>query len=51
MWELWSTLSATVQPRAARDAILSALEQKRSMFEAKTPHLALEGVESYLLEV
>ena len=41
MWELWSTLCATVQPRAVRAATLSTLEHKQSMFEAKTPHLAL----------
>ena len=40
------TLCATVRPSAARAAILSTLKQKRSMFEAKIPHLALEGVES-----
>ena len=46
MLELWSTLCATVRPRAARAATLSTLEQKRCTLEAKTPHLALEGVES-----
>ena len=51
MRELCSTVCATVRPRATRAATLSTLEQKRSMFEAKTPHPALEGVESYLLEV
>ena len=35
----------------AHSATLSTLERKRSSFEAKTPHLALEGVESSLLEV
>ena len=44
--ELWLTLRATVQPRAARAATLSTLEQKWSTFEAKTPCLAMEGVES-----
>ena len=46
MLELWSTLCATVRPRGARAAVLSTLEQKRSTIEAKTPHLALEDVES-----
>ena len=49
--ELCSIMCATVQSRAARAATLSTLERKRSSFEAKTPHLALEGVESSLLEV
>ena len=46
MAELWSTLYATVLPRATRAASLSTLKQKQSRFEAKTPHLALEGIES-----
>ena len=46
-----SIMCATVQSKAARAATLSTLERKRSSFEAKTPHLALEGVESSLLEV
>ena len=46
MPELLLILHAMVQPRAAHDATLSTLEQKRSTLEAKTPHLALEGVRS-----
>ena len=46
-----SIMCATVQSRAARAATLSTVKRKRSSFEAKTPHLALEGVESSLLEV
>ena len=46
-----SIMCATVRSRAARAATLSSLERKRSSFEAKTPHLALKGVESSLLEV
>ena len=49
--ELWSIMCATVRSRAARAATLSSLERKRSSFEAETPHLALKGVESSLLEV
>ena len=49
--ELCSIMCVTVQSRAARTATLSTLERKRSSFEAKMPHLALEGVESSLLEV
>ena len=49
--ELCSIMCVTVQSRAARTATSSTLERKRSSFEAKTPHLALEGVESSLLEV
>ena len=46
MPELWSSLCATVRPRVARAAISSTLEQKQSTLEAKSPHLALEGIES-----
>ena len=46
MLELWSTLCAMVRPRAAHTTTLLTLEQKWSTFEAKMPHLALEGVES-----
>ena len=49
--ELCSIMCATVRSRSARAATLSSLERKRSSFEAKTPHLALKGVESSLLEV
>ena len=49
--ELWSIMCATVRSRAARAAPWSSLERKQSSFEAKMPHLALEGVESSLLEV
>ena len=48
--ELWSIMCATVRSRAARAATLSSLERKQSSFEAKTPHLALKGVESSLLK-
>ena len=44
--ELWSTLCVTVLPNAARATTLSTLERKRSTFEVKMPHLALEGVEA-----
>ncbi len=44
--KLWLALCATVRSRAAHAATSSTLERKRSVFEAKTPHLALKGVES-----
>ena len=46
MPDLWLTLCTTVRLRAARSASLSTLEQILSEFEAKTPHLAMEVVES-----
>ena len=41
--KLWLAMCAMVPAHAATS---STLERKRSGFEAKTPHLALKGVES-----
>ena len=51
MPELWLTLCATVWPRAARADTSSTLDRKGSGFEVKTLRVALQGVESLLLEV
>ena len=48
--ELWQTLHAAVWPTAAH-ACASTLDRKRSGSEAITLHVALEDVESLLLEV
>ena len=45
MPELWPTLCATVWPRAARVDTSSTLDRKRSGFEAKSPRVALKGIE------
>ena len=44
--ELWVSLCATVRQEADRAATSMTLERKQSGFEIKTPHLALESVES-----
>ena len=51
MPELWPTLCAIVRPRAAHADTSTAVDQKRSNFEAKTLCMALEGVESLMMEV
>ena len=51
MPKLWPTLCAMVQPGAACTGTSLTLDRKRSSFEAKTLHVALNGVESLLLEV
>ena len=51
MPELWPTLCAIIRPRAAHAGTSSAVDRKRNYFEAKTLCMALEGVESLLMEV
>jgi hypothetical protein len=43
--------NSTAKSRSCRYSTLTTLEQKWSGFEVKAIYLALEGVETYLLDV